>query len=161
MVECATTVQKTAESRNLSPENLDKLLSKRTETQELLSLLENQLYTFEGELLKNSFYGSILTGWNRDALSMVPSRAPQSALKRTFQDDERILSRSSVEFMKRKRRESVDQENRSHANSGKSQKTNTCVNKGKSGESNKRVPPIVIKAKPLSTSSDDKRNKQR
>ncbi|KAK6013177.1 hypothetical protein OSTOST_21565, partial [Ostertagia ostertagi] len=48
-----------------------------------------------------------------------------ASLKRNFQDDERIFSRSSVEFMKRKRREAVDQENRSHGVAARQQRTST------------------------------------
>ncbi|KAK6036151.1 histone acetyltransferase subunit NuA4 [Cooperia oncophora] len=130
--------------------------------QEVLSLLEDQLYKFEGDLLTNAFYGSILNGgWNRAALSIVPSRAQPSVLKRNFQEDERIFSRSSVEFMKRRRREAVDQENRSHAVPGRQQRLNASVNKDVNGETKKRLGDVVIKTEPRSPSPEIKRSKIR
>ncbi|WKY12882.1 hypothetical protein Q1695_004026 [Nippostrongylus brasiliensis] len=95
-------------------DKLQQLMSRRGETEEVLNLLEEQLYSFEGDLLGNAFYGSVLHGWNRDSLSLVPSRVPAPSLKRQFHEDERIISRSSVEFMKRVRREAIEQESRSH-----------------------------------------------
>ncbi|KAK5975126.1 Histone acetyltransferase subunit NuA4 [Trichostrongylus colubriformis] len=148
-----------SDPKDLSPDKLEKLLAKKTETEEVLNLLEDQLYKFEGDLLKNSFYGSILSGWNRPAFSIVPSRAQPSILKRSFQEDERILSRSSVDFMKRRRREAGDQENRLHPAPGRVQKMNTSV--GKNGGNNNRSNVCVIKAEPRSPSPEYRKSKFR
>lgn len=114
----------TDDSKSNSPKKLEELTAEKERLEEVLNLLEEQLYDFEGELLSNAFYGSVLHGWSRSALSIVPSRAQPSALKRSFDDDERLCSKSSVEFMKRQRCEEEDQETRSPASSGRVQKQN-------------------------------------
>ncbi|KAK6025556.1 histone acetyltransferase subunit NuA4, partial [Ostertagia ostertagi] len=158
MAEGVSTIQESENTRESSPGKLEKLVAKKTEVEEVLTLLENQIYAFEGDLLSNSFYGSILNGWNRAAFSILPSQTDPASLKRNFQDDERIFSRSSVEFMKRKRREAVDQENRSHGVAARQQRTSTSVNRELSGENNKRTN-VVIKTEPRSPSPENKRSK--
>ncbi|VDM82238.1 unnamed protein product [Strongylus vulgaris] len=45
-------------------------------------------------------------------MAIIPSKATPEMLNRKINDDERIMSRSSVEFTKKVRREAMDQDNR-------------------------------------------------
>ncbi|KAL6744266.1 hypothetical protein Aduo_017217 [Ancylostoma duodenale] len=107
------------ESREPSEQKLEQLLKERQELEDVLQLLERQLYKFEGDLLSTSFYGSILNGWDRSAMSVIPSKATPEMLNRKISDEDRIMSRSSVEFTRKLRREAMEKENRAHGRPAK------------------------------------------
>ncbi|EPB76052.1 histone acetyltransferase subunit NuA4 [Ancylostoma ceylanicum] len=102
-----------------SEQKLEELLKERQELEDVLQLLERQLYKFEGDLLSTSFYGSILNGWDRSAMSVIPSKATPEMLNRKISDEDRIMSRSSVEFSRKLRREAMEKENRAHGRPGR------------------------------------------
>lgn len=52
-------------------------------------------------------------------MSIIPSKATPEMLSRKTSDEERIMSRSSVEFTKRLRREAMEKENSAHGRPGR------------------------------------------
>ncbi|CAJ0588857.1 unnamed protein product [Cylicocyclus nassatus] len=136
-------------------EKLNELLKQREDVENVLQLLEDQLYKFEGELLSTSFYGSVLSGWDRSAMSVTPSKATPEMLNRKIKDDERLMSRSSIPFTRRQRREAADQENR---NRGRLSRENNMSSDSTGDTKRKRTSsPVALSTETRHRLSDEKK----